>query len=673
MKMIFLACLFAAVELLTGPVLAQSSALPVLQDPYLAVEHQVLANGMNVYLAPSSEAKLVEVRLEVAVGTEAENKADIGVSHLLEHVLFRDKQLKEEMSYLQLIKEAGGEANGETQRRKTSFYASIPSSKGEWLVENFAKMILEPEISADYVKKEKGTVELERGRPSPIAEILHFDLLQYLNPKYLAKPNFFETEFKVKAVEEPTLTEEQLSTPQLTLEQVRRHYQKYYFAKNMKLFISGNFNRAKIIEQLQRKWAALPATAGEFLPAKPVAHPRLEGYKRVAVTNGTPHVELGTKLWDLTLQDQEIVHAYMNYLAHRLMKEVRNLKGQTYSAQDMVEAEDGYGYAYLQFETPAENFKENLEIARHYIDSQARAGGLTDNEIHEAIQLYAARYGLIGREASDLMGLAESKAWVTENYGKWSSPYQVLVDTKPEQFREILKRNFAPVRAYESVQRPPLLFRYDQILMQVFVAMGTFFVLRRLLTKSFQNDKVRWIRKLKFPPMKLLEGLALVVAYYGALHVGFVVELLKEKLHLEEAPVIISNYLSESLDTILFLSVVAGVISFLSRKLMVMNGYFVIKSLTYYSRKIPLGEIASVETARCNPFALSRWWRVKARFSFFNPKFWQPGLLINLKNGKSYFFGVANPLVVASELTGLLADEKNPRKHNPSADRECAA
>ena len=50
-------------------------------------------------------------------GWEGEHEGNWGVSHLLEHVLFRDKQLNDEMSYLQLIKEAGGSANGETRER----------------------------------------------------------------------------------------------------------------------------------------------------------------------------------------------------------------------------------------------------------------------------------------------------------------------------------------------------------------------------------------------------------------------------------------------------------------------------------------------------------------------------------------------------------------------------
>ena len=196
------------------------------------------------------------------VGTEVEKAPIIGVSHLLEHVLFRDKQLKEEMSYLQLIKEAGGEANGQTEERQTSFFASIPATRGNWLLEKFAEMILHPEINDDYVAKEKGTVELERGRPSPLAGALKFDLLKYLSLGYLQSPGFAESEFGVKNPERYTLTEEQLSTQHLTTQQVHDHYENYYYPTNMRLYIAGRFDRAQVMSLINEKWGSLPARNG---------------------------------------------------------------------------------------------------------------------------------------------------------------------------------------------------------------------------------------------------------------------------------------------------------------------------------------------------------------------------------------------------------------------------
>lgn len=134
-------------------------------DPFESIEYLKLNNGLGVYFAPSEETNLTSIRVEVDVGWEAEKKGNWGVSHLLEHVLFRDKGLRDEMTYLQLIKEAGGSANGTTQRRLTAYFGTIPSAKGEWLMDNFAKMLIVEKIDAEYVRKEKA----ELGVTIPLA------------------------------------------------------------------------------------------------------------------------------------------------------------------------------------------------------------------------------------------------------------------------------------------------------------------------------------------------------------------------------------------------------------------------------------------------------------------------------------------------------------------------
>jgi zinc protease len=642
------------------------------KDPFLLVEHIKLENGLNVYLAPSKDAKLLDLRLEVDVGTDAEHGRDIGVSHLLEHVLFRDKQLQDEMSYLQLIKEAGGQANGTTENRKTSFFASIPRAKGNWLVETFAKMLLEPKIGDDYVKKEKSTVELERGRPGPLDEVLQFDIMKIARPKYLKQPSFWESEFDVSFEDTYTLTEERLSTPRLTTEQVRQHYQDYYYPSNMRLFITGNFDHAKIMSQIKANWASLPLREGKKLASVPAPKPRDDEFKRIVRTDSTPYVYLGTKVWGLTLEESEVISSYVEYLAHRLMKEVRNLKGQTYTASGSTHFYRGFGYAILEFQTSEENFKDNVQLAHAHIEKETQSGSLSDEEVKESIKLYMAQYGLMGRESSDMMKLAQITADVSENFGSFTSPYATLASMSPEKYNAILKKYFTAKHSYEFLYCPPLLFRYDAALMSILIAITTFIVLRRTLTKKFANDKVRWIRKVKYPPLKALEIGTGLIACFAFMHVNYFMDAIATHTNLVQAPLLFSNYLLGALWIIVMLAFVQIFVSSLPRKLMVMDDALVIKSLSYYSKHVPLSEIASIELARANPFAVGRWWRVKHRFAFYNPRFWQQGLLLNLKSGESHFFSVSSPAKAASELRGFMTLRETLRTERVSNGIELA-
>ncbi len=624
-----------------------------IKDPYAGIESIKLDNGLRVYLAPSSEASLFEFRLEVDVGSGGEAEGSYGLSHLLEHVLFRDKHLKDEMSYLQLIQEAGGYANGGTAWDQTFYFASIPHSKSEWLLSTLGKMILEPKFSDEYVEKEKSTVELERGRPHAISEMLQFDYLKFLFPKYLKRKDIWQTQFGVSFNKPYTLTEEQLSTPKLTTAQVSKHYDDYYTPSNMRLFISGKFNRDKMLQLITQKWGQLAARSGKKVPA-PEAKFAEKPFRRLEVTDRTPSVYLGTLIWDSNLTEQLVLDSYIEYLAHRLMKEIRNLKGQTYSARGYTSTHRTYGLAYVQFETQSDRFDENLNLARKYIKDEAMRGGLSSDQVDEALKLYLQKLALRGREAEDMMDLAIQMASAEQDFGAFESPFLSLANVGVDQYNEILKKHFRPDRVYEQLYSPPLLFRTDSILWLALVAILTFMGLRKLLTKSFSNDGLRWVRKVELPPLRIFEVLILFGAYFAYIHFDYIVYSGLSSVWDRFATSVITSYLYSGASMFGALFFAQGALSLLPGKLMVMDHFFIIKSISYFSKRMLISDIQSIETLHVNPLSWKPWLKVKHRFYFFNPKFWQAGLMISLKDGRSYFFGVAEPQKAADELRKIV-------------------
>lgn len=639
-------------------------------DPFDNIERLKFDNGLEVYLAPSDQAAVAEIRLEVKVGWEAETRSNYGISHLLEHVLFRDKNLTDEMTYLQLIKEAGGSANGQTERRMTSYFGSIPSAKSSWLLEQFEKMILQPTFSDEYVQKEKGTVELERGRPSPFNIAFGFSPSDVFYLPYLQPPSFWKTEFNVDYETPYTLTQEQLSTRRLTLEQIRQHYTDYYYPSNMRLFIAGKFDRAKIMEILKSKWASLPKREGKKLSPEPTPRPNLSAYVRRAVGDLSAYVRIGTKVWDASVRDQVILDSYVEYLAHRMMKEIRNTKGQTYSASGYTSFYPNYGYAIVSFETPKENFHENLLLAKKHIHDEAELGGLRDDQVKEAISLYQAQYGLREKEAKSMMSLAEKMADIIEANKKFDSPYSELENTTPTVYNETLKKFFRPDHAYETTHEPPVLFAYDIYLFYFVVAFLTFRLLRRWILKPFAHDRIRWVRKVRLLPLRLTEGIMLCLSILAVGHVYFLLQLAQAKFNFLNSHILLSYYGLAATFTIAALGIVQAAMAFLPGKLMIESDSMVIKSVSYYSVKIPLSEIQSVTTERAATliFSLVRLWKLKHRFYFLSPWLWRKGLLIQLRNGRAYFFNVDQVERAKTELNAGIFDptRTKPGQHHPS-------
>ena len=191
------------------------------------------------------------------------------------------------------------------------------------------------------------------------------------------------------------------------------------------------------------------------------------------------------------------------------------------------------------------------------------------------------------------------------------------------------------------------------------VAVFTFSILRSFLTKEFKNDHIRWVRKVKYPPLKMLEGIALVCSWYFFLHISYVLHRFIFSTNLVKSNLFLNHYFKDAFFISLFIIIVQLTISLFPRKLMVMDDQLVIKSISYYSKKIPLSQIENIETMKAInlPLYLSKWMvKIGFRFHFYEMIFWKEGLIINLKNGKSYFFSIESAKSAQKELHFFLSN-----------------
>lgn len=629
-------------------------------DPFELIEHQELDNGFKVYFAPSAKTNLTEIRVEVDVGWEAETKKNWGASHLLEHVLFRDVDLKDEMTYLQIIKEAGGDANGGTQKRLTSYYGSIPSAKSEWMLQLFAKMILEPEITEDYVSKEKGTVELEIGKPSAFASIFKANPKDLLNPSYLNMPSFWEKEFGLNFDEPFTLVEEQLSNRKLNSEKLQEHYDKYYYPGNMRIFIAGKYDKKKMMKIIMETWGKEAKVVGAKL--SPRRKPTMTGrpyYKELLRTH-TAQVAIGTKVVGLTLQEREVLNSYAKYLSHKLMKELRNLKGETYTAQPANFIYGDYGYTGVSFQSTDANLNKNIALAKQHVQKDAIQGGMKEASVTEAKKLYLSDYQLGGEEAHIAMDDAITYHDVYDVFGSYASPFQALKNTTTEQYNNILKKYYVPENSYEAVEKSAYLFSGDYNFLYGLCAIIAFSVMRRAITKKFKNDQIRWVRKLQYPPLGLLEVVSILAGWYIFVHAAYFLNKTFDVVPLINSNLLASTYIGGSLWIVMLVVVMQGVLCLLPKKLMVVEDKLVIKSISYYSHSIPLSEIKYVQTCDLVSMTLSGpgLFR-KYGFRYYNFGLpWKEGLQISLKNGKSYFFSVQSAKLIVEEFEQFIPEDE---------------
>lgn len=639
-----------------GLLLLPLGALAQSPDPSAQIQSYELPNGTKVILSPSQEAKTFQIRVGIDAGHFNEEPGKAGTAHLLEHYLFTDAKLAPDQTYLEAIREKGGSANATTASKETAYFATVPSRLREWIVRTMGQLLFNKEFDSQRVTHAKGPVFVEIGRPNFMDYLLV--TASRLVPDFLLAPNFWETEFGVR---EPRHigSSARVDTGAISASDLEHFYKRYYGPANLTVMVSGAFTIEELSPLLQEVFGARQADKEARIGWKdptPVArHSRLV---HISATSFTPSIELGTKVSGLSFVDELALRVYLGFLSHRLMKDLRNKKGETYTVSPSFDLREGSGKAIIHLEAPAETYRINLATIQSMFEREVRGGEVSPQMFEEAKALYEKSFALTDKDSGTMMRLAQRRDYVERNYPAKPilTDYQALSVLTHAKWLESLKRSFDPEMKFESLEKPPALFRFDPLIFSVASFAFWMIVLRRWLAHPFLHQRLRWQRKLSFPPVYMLQGALIFGSFLTTLALAFLWERACARWGIPYYSYLVLDYLNGFLwcgIAILSAQVFLGLIC---RKLTVMDGVLIAKSLGLMSRVLPLVEIANIELVR--PFGLKFTQLIQMRFwpNYYDPLFWRKGLLVRMKSGRLYYFSVRNPEASLGELRLLLSE-----------------
>lgn len=201
-------------------------------------EHYCLKNGLEVYLLQDMTDSAVSVYIGYKVGSRNEHIGKTGMSHLLEHLLFRGTKKYPEEKLNNILYRSGADYNAFTSYDLTVYYETLPPKYLEMALEIEADRMTNSELSEEAVEKEKQIVisELEGGRNNPSSILdeelmnMHFRSHSYRWPVIGFKSDILS----------------------ITREEIHSYYKTQYVPDNAILCIGGNFNSGeakKLIEK----------------------------------------------------------------------------------------------------------------------------------------------------------------------------------------------------------------------------------------------------------------------------------------------------------------------------------------------------------------------------------------------------------------------------------------
>ena len=140
-----------------------------------------LSNGLRIIGERISHFRSVSVGLWLGAGSQYEVPPEAGVSHFLEHMVFKGTQKRSARRIAEEMDAVGGQLNAFTAKECTCFYAKVVDEHLPLAMDVLADLVTAPTFDAGELEKEKGVVIEEIAMSEDTPEDLVHELLMLAN------------------------------------------------------------------------------------------------------------------------------------------------------------------------------------------------------------------------------------------------------------------------------------------------------------------------------------------------------------------------------------------------------------------------------------------------------------------------------------------------------------
>jgi predicted Zn-dependent peptidase len=294
--------------------------------PERNVETTVLPNGLRIITETMTHVRSVSVGLWISSGSRTEYGAENGLSHFIEHMVFKGTASRSAEDIARSMDSLGGNLDAFTGKELVSFNAKILDAHLPLAFDILSDMVLRPAFREDDINKEKGVI-LEELK------------MEADNPEYVVHETFLSSFWKDHPLGKPILgTRETIKG--FDREMVGRYYQSVYTPAHIFITAAGNLSHQQMVDLTVAQFGDLPAgpPLPDHGPPKPYSKIILKEKKSLEQV----HLMMGVPAYPVP-HERRFAAYVMNTLlggsmSSRLFQNIREQRGLVYSVFSEVNA-----------------------------------------------------------------------------------------------------------------------------------------------------------------------------------------------------------------------------------------------------------------------------------------------------------------------------------------------
>ncbi len=389
------------------------------------VRKKEMRNGLIVASEVMPHLRSVSLGVWVKCGSRYEGADNIGISHFIEHMLFKGTQTRSAEDIAKAIDSVGGQLDAFTEKEYVGFFARVLDEHLPFAFDLMSDIVLNPVFPVREMQRERNVIveEIHMVEDSPQDLILDLYMQRFWKGHPLGQP--------ISGTKE--------SIARIARNDVKRFFKKNYNARSIVVAVAGNVSHQKVIKLAERHFSRLesgsPANPG--LPPKtyPGRHVRKKAHLEQT------HLCLGTVSPPVASEERYCSHLLSNILgggmSSRLFQNIREKRGLVYSIYSMLNLYHDAGSLMVYAGTAPENASKVVELILKEL-------GRLKTQLVSSQELKRAKENLKGMVMLSLESSSSRMAHLAQQliyHGRYYQPEEILEAVERVTAREI--RNLA--------------------------------------------------------------------------------------------------------------------------------------------------------------------------------------------------------------------------------------
>lgn len=322
----------------------------------------ILENGLRVVTETIPHVRSASLGIWANVGSRDEPREQNGISHFLEHMVFKGTKNRNVREIAQSLESLGGYLNAFTTKEQTCFYARVLDEHVPEAMDVLADILLNATFKKEEVEREKLVVieELKNAEDDP-EDIIHDYFEKSIFPKHSLGYPIIGTEQNLRRFQR---------------EDLRTHITSHYTPSQLVVAAAGSIDHDSLVALTRKYFRSLRLNGSA--PKRTGTHPKPEKpqYEELSRPINQAHVCLGAVGYGIRHPDRYpllVLNALLGEgMSSRLYQTIRERHGLAYSVYSYVTMLSDTGVFATYLGTDRKNIENAIDLVHRELDRMKR-------------------------------------------------------------------------------------------------------------------------------------------------------------------------------------------------------------------------------------------------------------------------------------------------------------